>query len=206
MEMTPETPGLPAAPDLPGAPDTLDALYGTALPAGGRGGVQPIERRAVPASLCQLTVAGADILRHYMQMVERENQLGRVMMHRAYMLWLIDAEGRLWFALEEVVDEQSLDLRFVMNLAVDQLPAAAAKLGHPALIGGGPARIGGEIVFARRDGRPIWFLSNKSGRYGIVPGRTSAHLDRARALFQSMGIDLVPHFIPPPRPAGGASS
>lgn len=77
-------------------------------------------------------------------------------------IWAMDAECRIWIAVEEVSPWHRPRLAGVAKLKQFNLK----KLGHPTLVNGGMARIAGELmVEPQDDGRPRLVLNQSSGRY-----------------------------------------
>lgn len=120
--------------------------------------------------------------------------VGRVLHADVAIIWLVDATGNIWFAIEElVVAAHGTGRPKHQTLPLTQyLP----KLGHPALIAGANGRIAGEIVPVIGTDFKTWEISNKSGRYGIHGSRTAAHLRNVANTFLSYGISLSTNFIP----------
>jgi hypothetical protein len=120
--------------------------------------------------------------------------VGKVAMtNEILIIWLVDTIGRLRFSIEELVLFGVP--RGIPKHQKCELHATADKLGHPALVGGANARIGGEIFFDPTADPPNWFINNKSGRYGLHPSRTSVHLDNVAHQFAKYGITLQKKFI-----------
>lgn len=71
----------------------------------------------------------------------------------AVFLWLVDEVGNFVMAIEELTNGEVKP----RTLKIDGLEA----LGHPTLVDGKPARIGGELHFESGE----WWLTNRSGRY-----------------------------------------
>jgi hypothetical protein len=114
----------------------------------------------------------------------------------APILWVVDADGELWFSIEEVVRIETG--KFVMPLLKQtSVGEGLAKLSHPALLGGAEGRIGGEIIFDFRASVPCWYLTNDSGRYGRRPGRKEEHLNNVARLLKSFGMRLRTSFLEP---------
>ena len=67
------------------------------------------------------------------------------------------------------------------------------RLGHPTLIGGKNARIGGELSFTEEG----WVMNNKSGRYSGHDDRGAEQLNNAAAMMRESGIDVVVNFLTP---------
>jgi hypothetical protein len=74
------------------------------------------------------------------------------------------------------------------------LPTDYVRLGHPALVGGKAARIGGEIFCKLDKTQPRWYISNGSGRYGVALKRTEEQLANVAEEFAKLGIDLKVEF------------
>ena len=114
------------------------------------------------------------------------------------MLWVIDSKGEMHFAVEEIVTMGSK--RLLRPRLVRDVPGVnETRLGHPALIGGADGRIGGELCFDPGWGtqRRGWKLTNASGRYGLLEGRTSNHLVNAVKLLEKFSVTGVsPVFYP----------
>lgn len=70
------------------------------------------------------------------------------------------------------------------------------RLGHPALLRDtdlrARGRISGEILYDLK--LKTWVITNGSGRYGMIPGRTAEHLSNVAAKFEEHGITLKEDF------------
>lgn len=97
-------------------------------------------------------------------------------------IWLIDENGKMYVAPEEVV----LDASGNPVKDGDKL----LKLGHPTLVGGANARIGGELHYV--DGR--WVMNNQSGRYSVHPDRSAEQLENAASVMRESGLDVETDF------------
>lgn len=153
------------------------------------------ERHVEPESLTILGEAEANGLKSLMEATDKELPLAASLFSQVLILWLIDADGCFRFALEEVVTTGSK--RYLRpRLRRDRLSDGETRLGHPSLVSGVGARIGGELCFDPGWGheRRGWKLTNGSGRYGTIPGRTSAHLSNVAALLKAHGISVTPIF------------
>lgn len=85
-------------------------------------------------------------------------------------IWLVDQAGALIIAVEENLDGKPARI-------------GERSLGHPTLVNGDPARIGGELRWI--DGS--WKISNKSGRYGR--NRDAERLlPNVAEIFKSVGL------------------
>jgi hypothetical protein len=92
-------------------------------------------------------------------------------------IWLIGKEGQLMMAVEECVDGSP-------RIRASTLPA----LGHPTLVNGDPARLGGELTW---DG-DAWSLNAKSGRYSAGRDRQiiAAIMGNCQQLFKNHGLTV----------------
>lgn len=111
------------------------------------------------------------------------------------MIWVVDPEGLLRIGLEED-DHDRLSVAIPRSRAVRGRP----KRGHPALVAGGAARIGGELLYDVSAAEPRWVLSNRSGRYGLVEDRSERHLRNVAAILVECGVEVEIDF----RSRGGA--
>jgi hypothetical protein len=101
-------------------------------------------------------------------------------------LWVVNQSGEVLIAIEEgIVAKDGNSIVFPLPKAV---ALAYSKLGHPTLVGCQPARIGGEIFCDL--GEDMWYINNKSGRYGVNLGRTPQQLENVAAMFAQFGIRL----------------
>ena len=180
---------------------SLDDLFGAALTAA-RQGVVGLENRCKPKSLRRLDKNTVRFLEIYTRSIAERVKYGDVIAADVYLLWLVDEAGKIWLAFEEAFDENDEMFRFVLNRetlsgSMHDLPKPLAKLGHPSLVGGGKARIGGELIFDPDATPPIWYLNNKSGRYGLRADRTVAHLRNVQKLFREHGLEFQIDFRPP---------
>lgn len=156
--------------------------------------VSDAERSCLPTSLQRLDRASAASLTKYMQTAVDGLKIPQVNHQCLIVLWVIDEHDRIWFSLEEAVDEASHSLLYPLPRVWD-LPDGHVKLGHPSLTTNGVARIGGEIIYDPEFGANGWVISNKSGRYGFGEHRTREHLENAAAEWRSFGIELDMHYI-----------
>ncbi len=107
-------------------------------------------------------------------------------------LWLIDTDGDVLVAVEEGVDVDAKDPSESYPLPRKGIRPPDHRLGHPALVEGGSARIGGELHV--RGGDPIIYIDNRSGRFGR--GRTAEQLEAAAELFRKMGLQMSVDYVP----------
>jgi len=88
-------------------------------------------------------------------------------------IWAVGALGRV-FVGEEV------------PLGTDPSTGKERYLGHPTLVGGGPARICGDISYDAATGE--FEVCDKSGRYSRYEDRTELHLIEVARLFAQAGL------------------
>ncbi len=168
---------------------SLDEEYGR-CEAPGRD-VNPHEHNYRPQSLQRLTEETAPILRSYLATAERGLAVPRILHRTTNLLWIVDGVGDLWFAIEEIVHQDSGELLYTYPRTRSlKPPPEHVKLGHPSLLSAidKHARIGGEIQWVPRYNR--WVLVNQSGRYGDRPWQTKNHLDAVARKFNQFGIDF----------------
>lgn len=176
-------------------PNELTDRFGAALEPER---VDRLEETTRPVSLQRLGKRSARLLKKLTAATAEGLGVARYVYSEFPILWVIDASGDVWFALEEVVDSETGD--FILPRSPNSRPASmrrSGRLGHPALIGAGAGRIAGEIMFDIGQDPPCWTISNASGRYGLRPGRTALHLANAAKVFAKYGIPLKPEFIQP---------
>lgn len=180
-------------------PSALDELYGPAAPAGGRG-IQQHEFGIQPRSRQKLDAESGPALRAYLERVS-ELRLANVFPEVYAVLWIVDEDGDLWFAVEEVVDAQG-NLIGVFPKETQAQPLSYFKLGHPTLVGAESklARIGGEVVFDPDDPKGSghkFCVTNDSGRYGARPGQREEHLAAVTGKFADNGLYFWSFFQKP---------
>lgn len=133
---------------------------------------------------------GAEALMHWVSN-RAHSLIQQSVLYQIAIIWVVNASGQIAYALEEAIDPKSFDLPTVVApfLRMPVLPKTRERLGHPALVDCGPARIGGEkICEPDQDGRFGWQLNNASGRYGYGEDRTKRHLENVKKEFENYGI------------------
>lgn len=175
----------------------LDILYGPCLEAGRL--IEPLELQYRPNSLQPLTDAAADGLGRYLDSAACL-EIPRVMHRQMVILWVMDGSGTIFIAFEELIHCGTgayLMPYFRTNLVTAQLKneidqGRMGRLGHPSLLTGDRhARIGGEIRFRPDDeDEHLWKINRSSGRYGLRPHQTDAHLSAVHSLFADKGLHL----------------
>ncbi|HET9645674.1 MAG TPA: type III effector protein [Burkholderiaceae bacterium] len=89
--------------------------------------------------------------------------------------WTVSGLGRLFIGEAEPA-------------GVDPQTGQERYRGHPMLVGGGPARISGELLFNADTGKFV--VSNRSGRYSRYEDRTEAQLLQVANLFTLAGLEV----------------
>ncbi|WP_158665244.1 hypothetical protein [Ensifer adhaerens] len=124
-------------------------------------------------------------------------------------LWLVDKDGLIRFAMEEVVSNDTGALNYILPRNGPALRDNEVRLGHPALLDPvkpgdtKAARIGGEIIYDPSPNSNIpWVLTNASGRFGKRPHITRAHLENVKEVFAQFGIPLRAFFVHTPARRG----
>lgn len=172
---------------------SLDFEYGPAIPAQPRiwaRGRQPYDdwERHPPRSLTRLDDRTAPPLKRAMEDIAAGWRIGEVLVKDVSFIWLVDISGQIWIAVEElVVGGQSLGVPKLRHTKAD-------KLGHPALVNCGNARIAGEIICDFDPDPPEWLINNLSARYGTHRSRTDLHLQNVAKVFARFGITLTSKF------------
>lgn len=95
-------------------------------------------------------------------------------------IWTVSALGRLFIGEAELAGK-------------DPETDKDRYRGHPMLVGGGPARISGELRYNPNTGKFV--VSNQSGRYSRYEDRTEAHLNEVVGMFARMGLDVETEFV-----------
>ncbi|MGV3489837.1 MAG: hypothetical protein ACO1OG_00810 [Devosia sp.] len=104
-------------------------------------------------------------------------------------LWVMDASGDVWIAVEELA-VRFPDLSGLPMLRRIQHPADTKKLGHPTLVANGPARIAGELAMDERSGQLAWIMNAQSGRYCRKLPPTRSQVESVAALFATFGLHV----------------
>ncbi len=165
----------------------LDPIYGPSSAANGI--VHGHETSQQPESLMELNATTAPLLKEYLE-CKAPMAAVNVMAKTCHLLWIIDPQGRLFFAVEEMIDEDG-ELIGVLPKSIDARPATFQKLGHPSLLSPGlnkDARIAGEIEYDPVKGGPDWVLTNSSRRYGTREQAKPEHLDAVAGMFNDYGL------------------
>ena len=183
----------PVRTELPAIPaQDLDAVFGELLTPEK---VDPFEASIRPLSLQCLDANTGEWLKAFMQATEAGLGVTRFVYCEIPILWVVDNLGDIWFAVEEIITADTQEFIRPRFRRGDPITTNYHRLGHPALLGAQPGRIGGEILFDARAKTPAWFITNGSGRYGLREGRLPAHLTAAKQKFQNHGITLTEDFL-----------
>lgn len=162
----------------------LDLMFGPPRPPGEtrRG-----ESKSKPKSLMMLDDQAAAFLDSVISGSRSGVPLSETILRHTYFLWIVDLDGQIFVALEEAHELDPLTgmVRMVHPLLKGvQVDDRDTVLGHPALVDAMPARIAGEIYYDH--GIDRWYISNKSGRYGMGPDRKESNLKAVADLFNKL--------------------
>ena len=175
----------------------LEDFFGSLMEAGT---VDQIEKDMSPASLTELSDATAPIISQYMETAIKGLKITQVAHDMLPILWVLDRDGRIHLALEEVYEDSGGGCCFPLARGV-KVPNGFRKLGHPSLIEGGSkvARIGGELLYDPDPdfGVEGWIITNGSGRFGYGEHRVEKHLRNVADVFEAYGISVDVYYIPP---------
>lgn len=144
----------------------------------------------ISLSLVRLDAENAQILKNLMGLAVHHHHIVSMPFRWLYFLWLISEEGDFLFAYEEMLALATPNARAARQVGA-AIPIGQVRLGHPSMVGGAPARIGGELLYDYRDG--VWILSNRSGRYGV--GRVKNQLENVQELLTDFGVKVGTHFV-----------
>lgn len=174
------------------APSSLDVQFGECKEPGQVG---QYEARFVPSSCFHFNKSTAGRLRAIAATLDAELKISHCLYTDFTVIWLVNDVGALLIALDEVItdDEQHT---FPLPRAVgSDARFRERKLGHPSLVHGNAARIGGELNYEAVAG--LWYLTNKSGRYGVNCGRTPLQLNEVAKIFEAQGFPVRQRFQGP---------
>ena len=177
---------------------SLDDKFGPCLPPDHDKTVSVAEQEFQPISLHEVDDAIGPLLYEYMDKAHAPLSITRTLHRSNNILWMIDCAGKLWVAIEEVVDLDSGEFVRSHLRNASRPGAPNFKLGHPSLLPKGQskkARIAGEIFWS--PDHKDWVINNTSGRFGLRSHQTEDHLKEAAALFKFHGIDLIVKFEEP---------
>jgi hypothetical protein len=141
----------------------------------------------LPRSLSKLC---ANLGQQLSQLVDLANvNLFRFSSRAITYIWAMDVFGDIHIAVEELAE-----LPDGRNLTghprrrdYPQHPAEEKKLGHPTLLGGGLARMAGELFLDKdTDGVMIWYINDNSGRYCKRIPPTQSNKDKILNKFREL--------------------
>lgn len=150
------------------------------------------EEKVRPCSAHVLDENSSSVLGNYIEISQSNNFLMKLVVGSGFMLWLVSENGEIHFSFEEVVNPKNGSFLYIRQRA-DKSPPYGNKLGHPALVGAKPARIGGEIYYD--EDLEGWMITNQSGRYGYNRPHTYDLLQNVANVFASHGIELKPFAV-----------
>lgn len=90
-------------------------------------------------------------------------------------MWTVSALGRLFIGEE-------------LPAGKDPETGEQKYLGHPTLVGGGPARMSGDLRYNHATGKFV--VSNRSGRYSRYEDRPEAGLQKVADIFSRLGFEV----------------
>ena len=97
-------------------------------------------------------------------------------------IWTVGKLGRIIISEEHLVKNK--------NKNITEPPS---YIGHPAQLGGGRARISGELTFINDSNNPLFgkfVINNASGRYSKFVDRNKGELENVAKLFRKAGLDV----------------
>jgi hypothetical protein len=165
----------------------LDRLYGALRQPKY---VDALEGNTPPLSRFRL-LQPDQFLTTFLHMAFEPHPVDHLLYQAVFFLWLVNEIGDIIIAYEEMFPTAG-SYRAPRQRECP-VPAGGRRLGHPALVNGGPGRIGGELLFD--DGNRRWVLMNKSGRYGVGPDRSEQHLRNVARRFEESGMQIAVHYL-----------
>jgi hypothetical protein len=176
----------------------LSELYGELLAPNPVFGFSDFEEEKKQLSLTTLDVASAQNLRQLMEVVSFDFRPATLNFWTTPLLWLVDGRGQILVALEEMFFVKDHEYIGAKHRKLS-LPVDSYRLGHPAFVSAGDARIAGELFFDRSTKAGRWLITNGSGRYGIGRGRSESHLKNVVQRFEAFNLSLEHKFFKPRR-------
>lgn len=173
-------------------PSSIDARFGDCKEPG-RVGQYEVSR--APASLFQFDETTAGKLKAIAATLDAEFKISHCLYTDFTVIWLIDDAGALLIALDEVVADDERRTYPLPRVMSTDTRMRERKLGHPSLVQGKAARIGGELNYEPEE--KLWYLTNMSGRYGLGCGRTPGQLGEVAKLFEARDFPVRQRFIGP---------
>lgn len=158
--------------------------------------IDEYEKSENPVSVETLNSTNAANLKLYMASAISGLKLSELIAQQLPILWVIDEDGELQFAIEEYLNAENPALRIgrfgKLPRVINTESGEWSRIGHPSLLPSKLGRIGGELVLKDGD----WVLSNRSGRYGVVFGRKEAQLESVKRLLHSFGLTVIVDWVP----------
>ncbi len=142
-------------------------------------------------------------LSDYLQGVSN-HEISELLASTTTVLWVMDDDQQIFFALEEVRNIDDDTLVFAYPKTGVKLPDGLKKFGHPSLL---PpvaqatptprekwARCGGDIRYDNTLGlQNPWMLTFQSGRYGTRDHLKDSHIEAVAGLFAKNSVLLTPY-------------
>lgn len=176
---------------MPPSPQNLDEKFGVCIPPGK---VRDIESKFKPVSYINFNNGGSNILKGLFDKTQSGCYISYCLYSEFTILWLINQEGELIVSIEEVVADEDGAERYPLPRRVPyDNPIRHRRLGHPSLVGGGVARIAGELSYEPET--ETWYLTNRSGRFGANVGRSPDQLEEVAKRFRDEGFTISTLFV-----------
>jgi hypothetical protein len=155
------------------------------------------EEGVAPASKSTLTASLGGALKQYREICQTD--LFRSAAQCFQFIWVMNEKCELLISYEEIVtgdwsqSEKGNGLKngHPRRRGFPSHPADEKKLGHPTLLGGGKARMAGELFLDVDNGKLQWYVSCGSGRYCRETPPTSDQQHNVHSLFMSLIDDQV---------------
>jgi hypothetical protein len=159
-------------------------------------GIAACEINNFPESRIELRAETSNAIGRFFALEEAKLRIADTLLRETCLLWIVDSAGRIWLALEELIQADSPKAPRMPRIRSFPRLKSFPKLGHPSLLEGPrkSGRIAGEIVYDRGLVHP-WCLTNSSGRYGLNCGGTEEQLKSVQMRFQSFGFKLGISFV-----------
>lgn len=169
------------------ADEDLDKDFG---PARSPERIDRWEQDSEPESLSTLDADLAERLVR-LEQIAQCNLLRHAELAKNY-IWAMAPDGSIRIAVEELAIEPRPEVSTGYPRRKGPVhPSEEKKLGHPTLLGGGLARIAGELAFDEFDGVLKWVFNVNSGRYCKQLPPSPDQVERAATIFRNHGLDIV---------------
>lgn len=157
------------------------------------------EQAQVPLSRCILDDGVAGVLSGLEKAVQGD--LLRPAAQAKNFIWAMDEDGEVIIAVEEIAPtayegQRAVPKGYPRRKGLEH-PVEKRKLGHPTLLGGGDARIAGELAFDMDSSgtRLVWMLNANSGRYCAETPPTTEQIDNIARLFVKRGLTVTVDYM-----------